>query len=219
MLLIAFVLLIVFLIHDGDKYVAENKGKDRTQDSLLSVKKLDTLVNAIKNDGSYEVKEVYYNPMTQALSIALTNKDNVITEHVVNNYYFDKNYGIDSFAQIEGTYIFEYKPGKLLEHAGDYKTPVSYNSRNVGRKIAAFKTKFFEPTGSFYIIETYLKDHITDLDRFEYEGSFEPDLNEDGTYSVKARFKSKNQFGVLVEHSIYCKITENGDIISAQYDL
>jgi len=204
--IISLIIACIFLFDNGNKQLPSKQ-------KIADLPNVDSLIVRIKNCSDYEIKQVYYNPGTQALCIALTNKDNVITEHVVNNYYFDKNYGIDNYPQIEGTYIYQYKKGKSLAKAGDYDKPIVYNSKKLAKKVENFTSKYYSITKGIRPIYKYLHVTLNGPESFEYASQYSIDYNEDGTYHCVEGFRAKNAFGALVYQKAFADIDEDGNIV------
>ena len=65
----------------------------------------------------------------------------------------------------------------------------------------------------------YLKKNLDDPGSLEMEGSFQPELNDDGTYRVKTIFRAKNAYGALTKHAIYTNIDTAGNVVKAEFDI
>lgn len=178
-------------------------------------KNIDSLVLAIRADDVVEVKDVYYNPATQALCIALTDKDNVISENKLRVEYFINTYNIDSYTQVEGTYLYEYKKGKLLS-AGQYTTPFTYNSAKLAEKMDKWAKENYSPNYGYFAIRKYLRDKLHDPESMEVVNAYEPEYSADGYYICRQSIRAKNKFGALVLQQVTANIDEQGNILNIE---
>lgn len=176
-------------------------------------KNIDSLIAEIKADDFIEVKEVYYNPSTEALSIAVTDRDKVISNNTLRVEYFTANYKIDDYTQVEGTYIYEYKKGKSLAN-GDYKTPYTYNSRKLGEQIDAWSKKYYSESGGYLPIHKRLETSLHDPASLEIVKVYEPDYNVDGYYTCVQDIRANNAFGAKRLQRVTAHIDGAGNILT-----
>jgi hypothetical protein len=204
---------VIVEIPKADKEIAQQEKTE--QDSLARVYNIDTLIARIKNDTTYKVKDVYYNKVDSSLSIAyIYNKE---TDVAYPNA-FDDVYHLSDYKQVDGVTQYAYVQGKSLAK-GDYKEYLAANSHRWGRKMAEFKDKFFTPYGRWMPVKEYLEKNIDDPGSLEIEGSFDPELNNNGTYRIKTLFRARNSFGALMKHAIYTDIDSAGHVLDAQVDI
>ncbi len=179
---------------------------------------MDSLVLLVKNDSLYDIKDVYYNQKDSSFNIAFTNKDNTITDKSYTTYYFNKNYHLDSLDEVEGVYLFAYQPGKSF-FRGDYKNPLTFDSRRLGRITRVFDNKFYSDYLKTYKpVYDYLKQTLNDPSSLEIEKSWNLGMNDDSTFEVKTSFRAKNGFGALMLHTINCNIDISGNLSNIKLD-
>jgi len=212
-LILMIVVVIVEIPKANKEMAAEEKVK---QDSLAWVYNIDTLIARVKRDTTYQVKDVYYNTKDSTLNVAYVYKEGDITYSSA----FDDNYHINDYPQVDGVTQYAWVEGKSLSKGDyDYKNHLTANSKRWGRRMAAFKDKFFTPYGIWMPVKDYLKKNLDDPGSLQIEGSFDPDLNRDGTYRIKTLFRAKNAFGALTKHAIYTDIDTAGNVVKAQLDI
>ena len=193
------------------------KDKDNTTTNQKTIN-IDSLMLVIKKDNLYEIKDIYYNIKDSSLSIAFTNKDNTITDKNYSTFYFNKTYHLDSLANIEGVYLYAYKYGNSFVK-GDYKKPLTYGSRKLGRITAAFDSKYYsEYLKTYKPLYDYLQDNVNDPSSIEIIQSWNLGMNKDNAFEVKTTFRAKNAFGTLMIHTVNCDIDNQGNVMNVAFD-
>lgn len=193
--------------------------KESTSNSYSTKKiNMDSLVSLVKHDSLYEIKDAYYNKIDSSFSIAFTNKENTITDKSYSTYYFNQNYHLDSLDEVEGVYLFAYKAGKSFSK-GDYKNPLTFDSKRLGRITNDFDSKFYSDYLKTYKpVYDYLKQTLNDPSSLEIEKSWNLGMNDDSTFEVKTSFRAKNSFGALMLHTINCNIDMSGNLSNIKSD-
>ena len=113
------------------------------------------VLESMKAELDFEIKEVFYNKKDSSFNVAITNKDNVIREHSYSIDYFNKFYGLNAINEIEGIYLYEYKKGKSFKNE-DYKEYLICDSKNLSKRIEKF-----EKSGYEYDIKSLEKQYIS----------------------------------------------------------
>jgi hypothetical protein len=194
--ILVFFIIVMMLVNNSD---------DKKITSVRSNINMDSVVSLVGKSKDFEIKEVYYDKKDSSFNIAITNKDNVIKEHSYSIEYFNKFYGLNSINEIEGIYLYEYKKGKSFKNK-DYKEYLICDSKNLSKRIEKF-----EESGYEYDIKSYLEKNIDDPTDLEIIKKDVIRANEDGTFSVKVVFRSKNAFGAFVIHTMNCDLDEEGN--------
>jgi len=174
---------------------------------------IDSIVELVKSDKLFEIKDVYYNPKDSSFNIAFTNKENVIKDGNYSTLYFDKTYHLDSFPCFEGVYLYAYKKGKLLKN-GDYKEYLTCESKRAGGLLDAFKENYCIRDIECTALSGILKKQLNDPDSYESQKIYVSWVKED-KFKVTNEFRAKNAFGALVLNKCTAIIDSNGNI----YDL
>ena len=215
-LFIGLPILILWII--GITVAPKSKLEKQNKESSLKPVNMDSLISVVKNDKLFEIKEVYYNKKDSSFSIAFTNKDNVIKENSFSPVYFDQTYHLDSIEQVEGVYLYAYKAGKSFSK-GDYKNPLKYSSRKLGRLTDAFDKKYYSEYRATYTpLYDYLKENLNDPSSLEIVKCWNLGLNEDSTFEVKTTFRAKNGFGALTLQTVNCNIDRTGNVLNVVYN-
>lgn len=201
--ILVFCIIVIILISGND---------DKNDNSVKSDINMDSIVSSVKKSKDFEIKEVYYNKIDSSFNIAITNKDNVIKEHSYSIEYFNKFYKLNDIDEIEGVYLYEYKKGKSFKNE-DYKEYLVCSSKNISKRIEKF-----EKSGYEYDIKSYLEKNIDDPTDLEIIEKNVIRVNEDGTFSVKVVFRSKNAFGAFVIHTMNCDLDEEGNGKNVVFD-
>lgn len=215
-IIIALIIIIGFIGKTCDNETASKK--DISQTPKLAKTNIDSIINLVKNDKLFEIKDVYYNKSDSSLNIAFTNKGNIIKEKDYSTLYFDKTYHIDSLSCFDGVYLYAYKSGKSLSK-GDYKKPLMYNSRRLGRLTEAFDKEYYSAYRATYKpLYDYLKENLNDPSSLEIVKSWNLGMNEDSTFEVKTTFRAKNGFGGLTLQTVNCNIDRKGNVSNVKYN-
>lgn len=194
--IIVFCIIVMILINVND---------DKKDSLVKSNINMDSIVSSVEKSKDFEIKEVFYNKKDSSFNVAITNKDNVIREHSYSIDYFNKFYGLNAINEIEGIYLYEYKKGKSFKNE-DYKEYLICDSKNLSKRIEKF-----EKSGYEYDIKSYLEKNIDDPTDLEIIKKDVIRANEDGTFSVKVVFRSKNAFGAFVIHTMNCDLDDEGN--------
>lgn len=188
---------------------------DKAETKVAAAEKpfnMDSLISEIKKDKSFEIKEVYYNKKDSGLSIAITNKDNVIKNHDYSARYFNTMFFLDSIPKIEGVYLYAYKKGNSLEK-NDYKERLDGYGQRMARYRNKFDKKFLSSwDGSCRPVEKYLKQVLNDPSSLEISKTWNLGMNEDSTFAIKTVFRAKNQFNAMVLQTVYCNVDIEGNV-------
>ncbi|HTB53509.1 MAG TPA: hypothetical protein VK718_12120 [Ferruginibacter sp.] len=179
---------------------------------------MDSLIAIVKKDSLYDIKDVYYNSQDSSFNIAFTNRDNTIKDKDYTTFYFNETYHLDSLDPIDGVSLYAYKKDYSFAK-GDYKKPLTYDSKRLGRINEEFKSKYYdEYLGTYKPLYDYLKGNLNDPESLEIVKSFFIGMNEDSSFEVKSTFRAKNAFGALMMHTVNCDIDMNGNVSNVQMD-
>jgi ribosomal protein L7/L12 len=205
------VLFILFLMG-----VFNNKKPDQSiasQSKNATKINIDSIIELIKKDPLFEIKDVYYNKSDSTLNIAFTNKDNVITEKNYSTLYFNKTYHIDSLSCFDGVYLFAFKKGRSLKK-GDYKEYLLCESKRAGKLIEAFKDNFCVQDIECTALSSAIKKQLNDPDSYESQ-KIKVEWEEGNKFKVTNEFRAKNAFGAKVLNLCTAIVDIDGNV----YDL
>jgi len=206
MMILGIVMIIIALIF------IDTKSSNKT-DNANSKVNIDSIVELVKQDKLFAIKDVYYNAKDSSFNIAFTNKDNVIKDGNYSTLYFDKTYHLDSFPCFEGVYLYAYKKGKLLKN-GDYKEYLTCESKKAAGLLDTFKENYCIREIECTALSGILKKQLNDPDSYESQKIYVSWVKED-KFKVTNEFRAKNAFGALVLNKCTAIIDSNGNI----YDL
>lgn len=179
---------------------------------------MDSVVRVVKKDSLYEIKDAYYNPKDSSFNISFTNKDEVITDKDYSTVYFNDTYHLDSLNEVEGIYLYAYRPGKSL-FKGDYSKPLTYDSKRLARITQAFDEKYFsEYRNSYTPVYDYLHTNLDDHSSLEIIKFWNLGMNADSTFEIKETFRAKNAFGALILQTINCNVDKSGNVTNVEFN-
>lgn len=176
---------------------------------------IDSIVNLVKNDKLFEIKEVYYNDKDSSFNIAITNKGNVIVEKDYSTLYFNNTYHIDKFPCFDGVYLYAYKKGKTFQN-GDYKEYLMCESKKAGKLIEIFKNNFCVRDIECTAISGFIKKQLNDPDSYKSDKIFVEWLHGDH-FLVTNIFRAKNAFGALVLNKCAVEVDAEGNGYSFKF--
>ncbi len=208
-IIIGLILLILWVI---GKCISSETKSDKTSAQEEKTFNMDSLISEIKKDKSFDIKDVYYNKKDSSLNIAITNKGNVIKKHDYSARYFNTMFYLDSVANIEGVYLYEYRKGESFEK-NDYKETLDGYGQRLARYRQKFDKKFLSSwDGSCRPVESYLKKVLNDPSSLEISNTYNNGMNKDSTFAIKTVFRAKNQFNATVVQTIYCNVDFDGNL-------
>ena len=211
---VAFVIFLFLLPNVNDKK-KDNSNPSKNEVAEKSIN-MDSIINKIKQDDAFEIKDVYYNTKDSSFNIAFTNKDNVIKDNSYSTKYFENTYKLDSIDKIEGIYLFEYMKGKSFTK-NEYKNSLTYTSQRLARFTDKFDKKFFsEYRNTYKPIYEYLEENLNDPSSLEITKTWNLGMSKDSLFSIKTSFRAKNGFGALIIQTINCDIDTNGKISNVE---
>ena len=170
---------------------------------------IDSIVNLIKSDKLFEIKDVYYNPHDSSLNIAFTNKGGVIKNGEYSPNYFNSAYNLNMINCVDGPYLYEYKKGKSLNN-GDYKEYLTCSSKRAAKLMEIFKDNFCVRDIECTALTGFLKKQLNDPDSYKSDKIFVEWLHDDH-FLVTNIFRAKNAFGALVLNKCSCEFDINGN--------
>lgn len=205
----AIILIIIFYSY---------RGSNSSKSTVVIIPKtnIDSIINQVKNDKLFEVKDVYYNEKDSSFNIAFTNKDNVIKDANYSTLYFNNTYHINSFSCFDGIYLYAYKKGKFLKN-GDYKEYLTCESKRAARLLDAFKENYCIRDIECTALSGILKKQLNDPNSYESQKIYVEWLKDD-KFKVTNEFRAKNAFGALILNKCSAIIDGNGNVYDLKFE-
>ena len=209
---IGFPTLVFFLVLIF--YNGENKNSEAIKNAENKIN-IDSIVDLVKKDKLFEIKDVYYNPNDSSLNIAFTNKGNVITEKDYSTLYFNNTYHIDKYPCFDGVYLYAYKKEKTFQNAG-YKEYLVCDSKRAGKLMEIFKNNFCVRDIECTAISGFIKKQLNDPDSYKSDKILVEWLHGDH-FLVTNIFHANNAFGALVLNKCAVEVDVNGNGYSFKF--
>jgi hypothetical protein len=164
------------------------------------------LINAIKGDSLYEVKEVLYKD--SAMIIAVDNPEKSGTE-----IYFDKKYRLNEFGNINMVYIYKYDSFKPLQTVS-FDDALMAKGKKLGKFQELWVARFIDSVdGSCRPLKNYLKAKMFAPESFKnQETVYQPENIH--RMQVVCKFRALDSLGSKILSQVTAVVDSNGMIIS-----
>jgi hypothetical protein len=164
------------------------------------------LINAIKGDSLYEVKEVLYKD--SAMIIAVDNPEKSGTE-----IYFDKKYKLNEYGNINMVYIYKYDSFKPLQTVS-FDDALMAKGKKLGKFQELWVARFIDSLdGSCRPLKNYLKAKMIAPESFKnQETVYQPENIH--RMQVVCKFRALDSLGSKILSQVTAVVDSNGMIIS-----
>ena len=155
------------------------------------------LVNAIKGDSLYDVKEVLYRD--SAMVIAVDNPEKSGTE-----IYFDKKYRLNEYSNINMVYVYKYDTSKPLQSVS-FDDALMAKGKKLGKFQDQWVARFIDSLdGSCRPLKNYLKSKMNVPESFKNIHRMQ----------VVCKFRALDSSGAKILSQVTAVVDSNGMIIS-----